>query len=316
MLGGETSVNIELVKRDHSCNNEIATMSIDDDITDEKETISNESTIKNGSPDNVTSNTANSCNIALWEILHAFARRMPLYGGERSIVCYGASSLEEFNRWNIVKQRAVEWMRAADIKRLVRNTKVPRASDITTREIVNWCRIIGHTPRPLPTATGNGIYCQHCGKQLDQRNSCNCTFVTTTTPTPLSGTRDIMTVLGERNEIKLQQECSSIGDNASDPTQYRVPKSPELKWVHQTCLKLDLKLFPQFHDGMLLHVTDHMIFSATSQFVCQLLKSVVTMETDTFDWSNERVIVPNLVYEAIKNNDEFDFLTDTGLNML
>ena len=53
---------------------------------------------------------------------------------------------------------------------------------------------------------------------------------------------------------------------------YRVPQSPELRWVHTTAREIGVVLYPMSHDKILSHVVDHMIFSTCSQFLCQLIR--------------------------------------------
>ncbi len=299
MLGNETRVFIDLLK----CNS----------LQPYNENIyTNRSVTKLDTLKQLTrTNTVVNTEYRSIQILHGIAKRLPLYGS----LPYGAVNINDFNKWNIVKQRAIEWMRAIDIKKIVQTMKIP--SDIrmlTTRSIVNWCRINGHTPNPTHNGSGSQLYCKHCGQQQANNNN-NCCY----TPPSISCVvyNNIFTT--SRNYDPLLEECSSVLPRISNNiTNYRIPQSLELKWIHQTCLLIGIHLFPQTHDGMLLHVTDHMIFSATSQFLHQLLMSAVTMETacSSFDWRNERIITPALIYSTIMNIIEFDFLTNNGLMFL
>ena len=297
MLGDETCVDIDLIKGDQQQCDSI--MISDYNWANEK--ISDESYVEK----NVICKKIEAHNIEIWQILQGIAKRLPLYG--HHALSYAANDVHDYNCWNIVKQKAVEWMRAVDIKKIVTTMKIPGTDQLTTREIVTWCRQNGHTPHP--SHKGIQLYSKHCGKQTT-----NCSI----SPRVSSVYNNVMTA---SNDIELQQEFDNLllpAISYNSVTKYRIPRSPELKWVHQTCLKLRILLYPQSHDGMLLHVTDHMIFSATSQFVHQLLMSAVTMETacSSFDWRKERIIVPFMICSAINNILEFDFLTDSGLTFL
>ena len=322
MLGNETAVDIDLVKY-----NDTDPYHCVDNNKNEKDSVNEEAMETSPNSQNTAQGTTFSSSIApndiaIWQILQCLAKKMPLFGRD-TLICYGARTVQEFTGWNIVKQRAIEWMRAIDMKKYIRKVKVPRSDQLTTREIVDWCRVNGHTPHPSHhddrAVCCNHVYCKHCGKQHEQKNNFGCNCVTLT-PSRQSSVLDILTTSNNYNKVKLPQEFANFINTPSgdgeDLPQYRVPRSPELKWIHQACLQIGIQLYPQFHDGMLLHVTDHMIFSASTQFVYQLLKAVVTLETNSFDWTNERIIVPNLICSAIKENLEFDFLTERGLSLM
>lgn len=240
-------------------------------------------------------------------MLHTVARQYTLYGNCEEP--FTAINLEQYQQWNVIKKRAHEWMRGVAIKHYIKQNGV---TSLTTRQIVKWCREHGHTP--LENGSGNA-YCKVCGHLLDVGCHSNC-----------SDDYNLSTLSDSLNLIdKLDQSPENLENDVdvirvTPPTSvnvtYRVPQFPELRWVHMTAREIGVVLYPMSHDKMLLHVVDHMIFSACSQFLCQLIRKAVAMET-SYNHSdlNDRIIVPYLIYRCIETTPLFDFLTNFGLGL-
>ena len=317
MLGSETNVDVELVRSDQVREySDLASSNVPPQT--KKHTISNVLLDHNYCTRQTNSGGSleEDGSSAIWQILHAAAKAIPLTNRCKSL---RVSGLQEINISELVKQRASEWMRAVEIKKLVQKTGMNGAYRITTKQVMVWCRMNGHTPFPKGNTAGGQSYCKHCGHlQHKQRNNSSCDYVSNTTS--LSSVFDVFTgqsAVTDDHRVKLLQKFEVFKTPTISAHPYRVPRSPELKWVHQTCAGIGIYLYPQSEDGMLLHVVDHMVFSACSQFLFQLLRSVLALKRgQSFDWHTERIIVPNMICSVLRTVDEFDFLTDNGLSFL
>ena len=253
-------------------------------------------------------------------LLHVIVRQFPLYGSDHS---FSAQSLACFNGWSLPKQRASEWMRAIAMKQCLEESYGIQSLP-STRSVLKWCRCHGYTP----LKTGER-FCKVCGIQLvgdnDIHESCKENAVSpspvdvchiidrlytnvSTVDTDSADTADI-------DVISVSAPCLGAGRLSLAPSDitYRVPQSPALRWVNTTASEVGVVLRPVSYDRLLLHVVDHMIFSACSQFLCQLLRRAVAMETD--GEALGRILVPLHVYRAIQATPIFDFLMDFGVSI-
>lgn len=245
-------------------------------------------------------------------LLHSTVRHYPLYGGQHS---FSASSLHHYYTWTTVKRRANEWMRGVAI----RNELVGLRPDLKTRQVVVWCRYHGYTP-----LESGHTFCKVCGHQIDKCCHDDCE---TTAHRQLTTISDLCDLIGrlessvdESNEhdidvLSLTPPTISGPLPTTDPT-YRIPQYPELRWINRTANEVGVVLYPLSHDKMLLHVIDHMIFSACSQFLSQLLRGAVAMETNgDMNSSSERILSPVHLYKYIQSAPVFDFLTNNGMGL-
>ena len=244
------------------------------------------------------------------QVLHVAAKNMPLYG--RADLSFAAKDFEEYNKWGVVKQRANEWMRAVSIKKCIHQTGMTSFKNFTTKQILMWCRRHGHTPYLRKYSS---CFCGVCGHLMS--NEHNCKIDKTCTLSNLFDRICELVDIGDKTEqdgFDVESDLM-VSKLVNKPVLYRVPKSPELRWVHETCTNIGVYLHPQSHDRMLLHVVDHMIFSACSQFLCQLLRKAVSIETEYDDkiWLNEHIIIPYHIITAVRDIDIFDFLTNKGM---
>ena len=249
--------------------------------------------------------------------LHSIVRHYPLYGANHS---FSADSLEQYNSWKTIKRRANEWMRAVHIHKQLQQSGLHPT--LTTRQIVIWCRYHGYTP----LADGHA-FCKVCGQQMDMscHDNCNLTNKLSTVSDPGRLIDQLqMESTSNEQEDNCEIDVLSVSPNntihftvPSDDINYRIPQCPELHWVNRTVNDVGVVLYPVSHDKMLLHVVDHMIFSACSQFLCQLLRSAVAIDIDDKSSSlSERIIVPTHIYKSILSTPQFDFLTNSGMGVL
>lgn len=322
MLGAETIVDVELLKSHESLQHNVPRHYISLPLKTQSDSvyldhdycyqtiITREATLPMMKPHTSLAPPIPLIQPNIETMLHTAARQYTLYGNCEEP--FTAINLEEYQCWNIIKKRAHEWMRGVAIKQYIKENGM---TSLTTRQIVKWCRENGHTP--LENGSGNE-YCKFCGRQFDKGCHSHC-----------SDDYNLSTLSDSLNLIdKLdQQDLPDDLDNAdvdvirvTPPTSanvtYRVPQFPELRWVHVTAREMGVVLYPMSHDKMLLHVVDHMIFSACSQFLCQLIRKAVAIET-SYNQSdlNDRIIVPYQIYRCIETTPLFDFLTNFGLGL-
>ncbi|XP_019849104.1 PREDICTED: YEATS domain-containing protein 2-like [Amphimedon queenslandica] len=251
-------------------------------------------------------------------MLHVIVRQFPLYGSDYT---FSAFSLEQYNKWSLPKQRSSEWMRAVAIKECIKSSSAWIHPIPSTREIVKWCCSHGYTP-----LKGGERFCKVCGTQIssDEFTHQSCYEPVTPSLTEVCTTIQRLCTTSSNDEdsitstdIDVLSISDPIGRQLAPPVSdiiYRTPQSPALRWINMTASEVGVVLHPVSHDRMLLHVVDHMIFSACSQFLCQLVRRAVAIETDV--GLSERILVPLHVYQAVHDTPLFDFLRDFGVGAL
>jgi len=104
-------------------------------------------------------------NDTVEQCMHKVVRLVPLVGERCPSTPFSATSVEEFYKWQVAKQRAAEWMRAKSLQDLIVD-QLPSDEDYiipSTRSIVYWCRRNGYTP--LDATSSN--HCIVCGCVID-----------------------------------------------------------------------------------------------------------------------------------------------------
>lgn len=322
MLGAETIVDVELLKSHESLQDNVPRHYISLPLKTQSDSvyldhdycyqtiITRETTVPILKPHTSLAPPIPLIQPNIETMLHTVARQYTLYGNCEEP--FTAINLEQYQRWNIIKKRAHEWMRGVAIKQYIKENGM---TSLTTRQIVKWCRENGHTP--LENESGNE-YCKFCGRQFDIVCHSHCSD-----DCNLSTLSDSLNLIDKLDQPDLPDNLDNadvdvigVTPPTSGNVTYRVPQFPELRWVHMTAREMGVVLYPMLHDKMLLHVVDHMIFSACSQFLCQLIRKAVAMET-SYNQSdlNDRIIVPYQVYRCIETTPLFDFLTNLGLGL-
>lgn len=123
----------------------------------------------------------------------------------------------------------------------------------------------------------------------------------------------------EEVDIETQPGCTSARARAYEHPvpRLRVPQTPELKWIQQTAASIGIHIYPAVIDRMYAHVVEHMVYMSCTRF----LKAVLTQSLQEAgrrvegDLSNERVLTPLHVYQAIQSLDQCDFLTNKHLGL-
>ena len=246
-------------------------------------------------------------------LLHQAARHITLYNCKQPLeVCpFAAPSLEDFNKYSVIRQRANEWMRGVALCKHIQATLGIRPS---TRQVMYWCRTHGYTPLH-PGLT----FCRLCGyhgnhhhgnDEQDVEPSITDTLELYSSVVELD---DRLRTAATDNEVTVDVVPSSPAPSFTHL--YRIPSSPELRWVHETACDIGVYIQPIQHDKMLLHVVEHMIFSASSQFLAQLLQSSVSIgirkpSHQKKEGLEERILVPHHIHRAILRVEIFDFLSN------
>ena len=98
---------------------------------------------------------------------------------------------------------------------------------------------------------------------------------------------------------------------------FRIPQTPELKWVQQTAAAIGISIYPAVIDRMYAHVVEHMIYMACTKFARVIMDRAVNesakqVETDS---NEERCLVPLHIYRAVESLECCDFLTNSYMGL-
>ena len=98
---------------------------------------------------------------------------------------------------------------------------------------------------------------------------------------------------------------------------FRVPQTPELKWVQRTAAVIGIHIYPAVIDRMYAHVVEHMIYMACTKFARVIMDRAVTESAREVEANSnqERCIVPLHIYRAVESLDSCDFLTNSYLGL-
>ena len=98
---------------------------------------------------------------------------------------------------------------------------------------------------------------------------------------------------------------------------FRVPQTPELKWVQRTAAAIGIRIYPAVIDHMYAHVVEHMIYMACTKFARIIMDRAVTESAQQLEGvsNEERCIVPLHLYRAVENLECCDFLTNAHMGV-
>ena len=122
----------------------------------------------------------------------------------------------------------------------------------------------------------------------------------------------------ERDQAVDVVTVSSRQRGVTEPVpRFRVPQTPELKWVQQTAAAIGIPIYPAVIDRMYAHVVEHMIYMACTKFARGILNRAVSESAQQVegDSSEERTLVPLHIYRAIQSLDTCDFLTNSFMGL-
>ena len=287
--------------------------------------------------------------------LHAAVRAIPLCGPPSDDFYLVAPSLAHFKGYNIARQRAAEWMRAVAIKRHVeRRVKVSLLSTkqvlqwcrrngytpLDQAEVhgPGFCKVCGcQLWLGEDSDSDSDVEChESCAEMFaeevveEEEGQLVPTWERnlSTLSSPLELFSSLVAV---QEELKLEEQRKQEDQNIdvvtvnmprqavpdNTPPKPRVPQTPELKWVQRTAARIGVRVFPAIIDRMYAHVVEHMLFMACSRFLRALLTQAVQEAGQGAEpaSSQERVVVPLHIHQAIRNLEICDFLSNRHLGL-
>lgn len=133
----------------------------------------------------------------------------------------------------------------------------------------------------------------------------------------------------EAEEARRQEEDVDVCFLPSSPScarsralvdmvpRFRVPQTPELKWVQQTAASIGIHIYPAVIDRMYAHVVEHMIYISCARFLRGILGQAVQGAGQILEGrlSQDRILTPFHVQQAFLKLDHCDFLTNCYLGV-
>lgn len=245
------------------------------------------------------------------QYMHKLVRLLPLVGEKCSSTPFTAVSVEEYYKWQVGKQRAVEWMRAKSLQGLVIDQLSTLSGNYvipSTRDIVYWCRRNGYTPLDVSTCS-HCVVCGYCmegggaaapfhvqcgdeiyGKEHVKKNVLSSISVPYNVYEELVGIEkefiekddnqqiDNMEVdiMGLPSTTTVQQHrdsyCPVKRVVESRVSSICQPSSVALRWVNHEASEVNVTLQPIMMDGVLAHAPTHMLYAATQKFLTELIQ--------------------------------------------
>ncbi len=218
--------------------------------------------------------------------------------------------------------------------------------------MVQWCRRNGYTPLDAIANTPDAGFCKYCGCQLHPpqevpgedsysvvsniHKNCSKKLKQTELSTLTTPHRVFSEVLTKHEELAKQEAeqemnqeldvetlpvlaskpSSSTAEDTSAP-RFRIPQTPELKWIQQTAAGIGIRVYPAVIDRMYAHVVEHMIYMSCARFLRSILVQATQEAGDLVEGelSQERVITPRHVHQALHNLESCDFVTEKHMGL-
>ena len=98
---------------------------------------------------------------------------------------------------------------------------------------------------------------------------------------------------------------------------YRVPQTPELKWIQQTASSTGIKIYPAVIDRMYAHVVEHMLYISCARFLRGILGQAIqgAWQGEEGGLSQDHILTPFHLQQAILRLEHCDFLTNRYLGV-
>ncbi|GFX30569.1 YEATS domain-containing protein 2 [Trichonephila clavipes] len=241
----------------------------------------------------------------------------------RNVYPFCATSIDEFVRWNIGKQRASEWRRAglvrATVLTIIRKNKhssITEESVWPRHTIMSWCRKNGFVPMMsekmtlLPEPKWSGV-------ELVSVSIAGDLF------SDLKEDRHLKLDFSDEDiEIELvedtTQEPPSDKKNNNQSQHTNVPyMNPASIFVKETASQIGIDFKPvEIEPSMHVPAIEEMIFAACREFATDILRSSVNAGFNRMGGQLcPEEITSSDIYTAIKDNAEYDFLMNTYLGV-
>lgn len=246
-----------------------------------------------------------------------------------------ATSVSQFFKWNVGKQRAAEWQRALKIRNQLQ--QACNSNKITTKEVMIWCRRNGCTPQS--DLNLDACYCKVCGRLLDDDKCVDnvklgicpgkqCSELSASSST-LSPALELLAHVEERDRVLESNqnpedediEVDIDGLPVSKRTTYipsnqqtsllTTPLTLEQQWVKDVCNEIGVGVRPEILEGVEVNSVDSMLLSVTKQFMKELIHTAVALSNDTKSSLDCKLLVPKHFNQAIKHMPHCDFLTNS-----
>ena len=289
---------------------------------------------------------------------------------------YCAGSLEQFLTWNLGKRLAAEWQRALAMKTHIKNEKAVRsriekemqalsvkgslkieshtlsmkvqfhkesdALSLSTKDVMNYCRMHGYTPMVESLTEGSSL-CKFCGEEMDESDldedhqpmlaheECVSEFEEHNVSKTCMSAEEFLETLSKSECISRKQDESPEDESVVDvvevtqeeltkdpskPRLFFLPVTTEHEWVQEIAREVDVVLTNFDIDGVHAPVTSAMLYKACTMFVEDIVR-----KANRFTWKSSltipkaKCILPYHVKQALEGIPHCDFLTNNYLKV-
>ncbi|XP_032232605.1 YEATS domain-containing protein 2 [Nematostella vectensis] len=277
-------------------------------------------------------------NIKLERQLQHAATCCPLIHADRNVTRfpYCAASLSQYLSWSLMKRRAAEWQRALHITRHLKSCNI--SSDLTTKQVMIWCRCYGYTPTPTLPSDQDLLYCCGCGtSELGASDGENveedskeihltCHSMRKSPPDTHTTSVELIESLEARerelSRARTIDEEDEDVDVTSIPISRRLgictqalttlptPITVEQLWIKDVCNEIGISLRPVVHHGVEVHAVESALFTLTRRFAEDLMRKALSLSSTSRSTLEPRVLVPGMIYAALRSMECWDFLTN------
>ncbi|KAH0547071.1 YEATS domain-containing protein 2 isoform X1 [Cotesia glomerata] len=252
------------------------------------------------------------------KIVTFLAKRLPIVTPEAQDIefkksfPYVCQTVEEFLGFNVGKQRSVEWYRAKKIRNMLK-FKVREEEIWTTKEILFWCRFQGFTVmRPLLNSVKG---------EREEVNTC-------TESRELVEWIRKMKSSGEEKEqvdvIDIEGDDDDDDDEESGEVEEKKGEFVKLEmneeeskmnfFVNETARQVGVTLVEeQIEEGVRDAAASRVVAKAVECLLENLLRSSLSKAWERNNLKCPDVITINDVRKAIRQREEFDIFTNSGL---
>ncbi|GBM95526.1 YEATS domain-containing protein 2 [Araneus ventricosus] len=258
------------------------------------------------------------------DLLKRVCKAIPLVkeNVDRSLYSFCASSIDEFLRWTIGKQRACEWRRAGLVRTAILNilkkNKFPYATEESVwprHVIMTWCRKNGFVPMSsekmtlLPEPKWSGVELCSVSSASDLLSSLQ------EDPSKLDSVEEDL----EIDILEDTKEDSSTLTNSRNhlPLTHVSYLHPAAAYVKEITSQIGVNVRPvEMEPSVSIPTIEEMILAACRELAADIIRSSVSAGYNRMGGQlcPEEITVSD-VYTAIKDTPQFDFLTNSCLGV-